>query len=109
MIGARGDPLGARLEDLHGAGMRVIALALVYDRAHAIARNPTGDKHDIAAVAQPRDALSSEGERVDPQLQLVPPLRARGAIHLHNRRFQAHVGATNSSRRAFCAWRRFSA
>jgi hypothetical protein len=109
MIGARGDPLGTGLEDLHGAGVRVVALALVYDRAHAIARNPTGDKHDIAAVAQPRDALSAKGERVDPQLQLIPSLwaggdlQALGAIHRHSRRLQAHAGASSSSSSAFCA------
>ena len=77
MVGARRDPLGAGLEDLHGAGVRVAALALVHDRAHAVARDGPGDEHDVAAVAQPRDALAAEGERIDAQLELVSPLRAR--------------------------------
>ena len=138
MVGARGDPLGAGLEDLHGAGVRVAALALVHDRAHAVARDRAGDEHDVAAVAQPRDALAAEGERVDAQLELVAPLRARqGAAEAasetpdspgaseHGRAIlgvgdhawieghaddgEPSAGATRSSSRAFCAWRRFSA
>ena len=72
----RRDPLGARLEHLQRARVRVAALALVDDRAHAIAGDGAGDEHHIPAVAQPRDALAAEGQRVDLQLELVAALRA---------------------------------
>jgi hypothetical protein len=62
MVGARRDPLGAGLEDLNGASVGVAALTLVHDRAHAVARDRPGDEHDVAAVAQPRDTLTAEGE-----------------------------------------------
>ena len=45
--------------------MRVAALALVHDRAHAVAGDRAGDEHDVAAVAEPRDALAAERERLD--------------------------------------------
>src|ERR1700722_12221166 len=75
VIGDRRDPLGARLEDLQRARMRVTALALVQDGPHTIAGNGAGDEHDVATVAEPGDALAAEGQRVDLQLQLVTALR----------------------------------
>ena len=59
--------------------MRVAALALVHDRAHAVAGDRARDEHHVAAVAEPRDALAAERERLDPQLELVAALRARRA------------------------------
>ena len=117
MVGEGGNPLGAGLQDLYGAGVCVAALALVHDRAHAIARDGARNEHDIAAVTQSRDALSPEGERVDLELQLIAPLRAGRALVRRRvgqgRRVGRHrdeySGAIRSSSRAFCAWRRFSA
>ncbi len=104
----RRDPLGARLEHLQRARVRVAALALVHDRAHAVAGDRAGDEHDVAAVAESRDALAAERERVDRQLQLVAALRARRALRPRGS-LDAHADATSSSSSAFCAWRRFSA
>ena len=115
MVRLRGYPLGAGLEHLHGAGVRIASLALVHDRAHAIARDRSSDEHHITAVPEPCDALSAEGERVDPQLQLVAPLRAgEGLIRVRRSirddpRIGAHagegsgMGASKSSSSAFCA------
>ena len=76
VLGQRGDALGARLEHLQGARMRVAALALVHHRAHEVAWDRSGDEHHVAAVAQARDALAAKGQRLDAQLQLVAALRA---------------------------------
>ena len=120
MVGQRRDPLGAGLEHLQRARVRVAALALVDDGAHAVPGDRARDEDDVAArgragrslaargihAAQPRDPLAAEGERVDPQLQLVAALRSlleRPGAH-------GVPGApTSSSSSAFCAWRRFSA
>ena len=104
MLGLRRDPLGARLEHLERACVRVAALALVHDRPHPVAGDRAGDEHHIAAVTPPRHALTAEGQRVDLQLELVAALGAGGA----SGSACAH-GATSSSSSAFCAWRRFSA
>jgi hypothetical protein len=94
----RGEPLGARIEHLEGACVGIAALALVHDRPHAVARDGARDEHDVPAVSQPRDALAAIRERVDLELELIP------AVGPHRQGWP-----TSSSRRAFWAWRRFSA
>ncbi len=80
VIGARRDSLGAGVEQLEGARVRVAALAPVHDRAHAIAGNGPGDEHDVAAIPPARDALAAEGERADRQLQLLAERGPRAHI-----------------------------
>ena len=88
--------------------MGVAALALVHDGAHAVARDGAGDEDHVAALAQARDALAAERERLDVELELVAELGARAELYglAHG---PAWVCATSSSSSAFCAWRRFSA
>jgi hypothetical protein len=120
----RGDPLGAGVEHLERARVRVVALALVHDGSHAIARNRTGDEHHVSTVTQPGDALAAERERLDLKFELIAALGTRlgagrrvgaGGRRVIGRgvggrdRVGAHSGPTSSSSRAFCAWRRFSA
>ncbi len=98
VLGCGSDPLGARLEHLEHARVCVAALALVHERAYAVAGDRAGDEHDISALAHARDALAPApgGERGDLKLDNVP---GRGL----------HAGVTKSSSSAFCACRRFSA
>jgi hypothetical protein len=44
MVGPRGDPVGARLEDLDRTGLGVSSLALAHHRAHAVAGHRAGDE-----------------------------------------------------------------
>ena len=74
MVGERGDPLGTRLEHLERAGVGVGALALVDERAYTVAGDGAGDEHDVAVLAEARDALAPVGERVDGQLELLAAL-----------------------------------
>ena len=130
VLGARGDPLGAGLQDLQRAGVGVVALALVHHRAHAVAGDGAGDEHHVAVLAQPRHALAAVGERVDGQLQLLAAL-GPGRIRIDGGGTiaGAHARSAGTARRAavaaapsrsaasaishsssaFCAWRRFSA
>jgi hypothetical protein len=122
MLGKRLDPLGARHEQLDGARMRVGALALDDQRAHAVTGNGARDEHHIAALAVARNPLAAVGERVDLELELLPALRPRGS-RLAGGRLDVRRGArvilcgrahrdacsTSSSSSAFWAWRRFSA
>jgi hypothetical protein len=108
--GERLDPLGARLEHLEGARVRVAALALVHDGAHAIAGNRAGDEHDVAAVADSRDALAAERQRFDLQLELVASLRSRELLRSARRvrlrcagRGVHGASVASSSSSAFCA------
>ncbi len=120
MVGHGLDPLGARLEHLQRARVRIVALALVHHRAHAVAGDRARHEHHIPALAQPRDPLTAEGERLDLKLEHIAALGARrgvrpGGVRLGSVVRDARVGggphgeATNSSSSAFCAWRRFSA
>src|SRR5664280_2269744 len=77
VVGDGSDALGARLEHLQRASVRVASLALVHYGAHEVAGDRAGDEHHIATVAETRDALAAEGERLDAQLQLVATLWAR--------------------------------
>src|SRR5262249_38586490 len=118
------DPLGARLEQLERAGVRVAALALVHERAHPVAGDRVGDEHDVAVLAEPGDALAAVGERVDLELQRLAALRPPRRVRSDGPRTLGHhpsgrsagsapspatTGASSSSKSAFWAWRRFSA
>ena len=71
---------GARLDDLRGERLGVIALHLRDPRANRVARKPPAHEDDEAV--QPRDAVAAVGERLDPKLELLVDLDGRG----HRRR-----------------------
>ena len=69
-VGARRvDPLRPWLQDLGRERLGVTALDLGHARANAVARQPAPDKDDEAV--EPRNAVSSERQRVDVELELV--------------------------------------
>jgi hypothetical protein len=70
VVGDGLDAVGRGLEDGERAGLGVGALALGDDRAHAVARDGAGNEDDVAVVAC--DAVASEGEAVDAQVELLP-------------------------------------
>ena len=82
MVGARCDPLGARLEHLERARLGVGALALRDDGAHAVAGHGAGDEDDVTLHA--RDAVAAVGERVDGEVELGALLGTdeRGGLHM---------------------------
>ena len=77
VVARRLDPLGARLEHVDDPPFGVALPHLPDPRAHEIARQAAADEDDVAVHA--RDAVSSVGERVDPELDLVT--RGDGSGH----------------------------
>src|SRR5439155_15578114 len=129
MRGARGDALGRGLAPVDRTDLLVRALALVNHPEHAVAGDRDGHEHDVAALAEPRDALAAEGERLHLQLDPIARPRAGCAVVARRRprrrrgvgrlaggcalggfpRRLAHEEPASSSSSAFWAWRRFSA
>ena len=82
------DAFRARLDDLDGKRLRVTALDLRNACTHRVAGQPAPDEDDESI--QPRDAVATESERVDVELELLVLDDGRG----HRR--QATAGARES-------------
>ena len=70
------DARRARLHDLDGERLGVVALHLRHTRAHGVAGQPALDEDDEAVQA--RDAVAAVGERVDLELELFVDGDRRG-------------------------------
>ena len=76
VLARRLDPRRARLDDLDGERLGVVALHPRHARAHGVARQPALDEEDEAVQA--RDAVPAVGERLDLELELLVWTDGRG-------------------------------
>ena len=63
------DPVGGRIDQLHGVGLPEVPLHLRQLCPHPVSRQPTGDEDDVAVGA--RDAPTALRQRLDLEHQLL--------------------------------------